>query len=85
MDLDPDAKTATENKIDAAPDSALLLGRAKPINLTKERRAEALILINAMKLRGNTTLVGIANELNKRGVPAPRGGLWTATQISRII
>ncbi|MBX9930175.1 MAG: recombinase family protein [Methylobacterium sp.] len=42
-------------------------------------------MISAMRARGTTTLVGLANELNKRGIPAPRGGQWTATQVSRLL
>jgi DNA invertase Pin-like site-specific DNA recombinase len=33
---------------------------------------------------GITSLAGIAIELTQRGIPAARGGLWTATQVGRI-
>ncbi|WP_156387615.1 recombinase family protein [Methylobacterium sp. Leaf399] len=59
--------------------------RAQQSSDINDRRAGVLNLIKAMKLRGNTSLVGIANELNKRGIPALRGGQWTATQVSRIL
>ncbi|MFC5553108.1 recombinase family protein [Methylobacterium iners] len=38
-----------------------------------------------MRRRGNTLLVGIADELNRRGIPAPRGGQWSATQVARVL
>lgn len=41
------------------------------------------IIIN-IKASGHTTLRAIADEMNKRGVPAPRGGAWSATQVRRI-
>lgn len=64
---------------------ALTVEPAKQIASASERRAEVLALIKTMKLRGNTTLTGIANELNRRGIPALRGGQWTATQVSRVL
>lgn len=48
------------------------------------RRAEYAPIIKRIRDSGVTTLVGIAEVLNARGVPTPRGvGAWTAKQVSR--
>jgi hypothetical protein len=33
---------------------------------------------------GISTVRGIADELNRRGIPAPRGGQWSHTQVFRL-
>lgn len=57
----------------------------------RSRRAAQLNRITDMapiiihiKASGHTTLRAIADEMNRRGVPAPRGGAWSATQVRRI-
>ncbi|MDP2259938.1 MAG: recombinase family protein [Caulobacter sp.] len=47
--------------------------------------SDRLEIVRAIQGRGITTLRGIAQELNSRFIPAPRGGLWSAGQIKRII
>jgi DNA invertase Pin-like site-specific DNA recombinase len=49
------------------------------------QRAEDLEpIISELRTRGITSLGGIAAALNGRGVPAARGGKWTATQVQRL-
>jgi DNA invertase Pin-like site-specific DNA recombinase len=51
---------------------------------SKDRASHILPIINHIKAAGVTTLRGIAAELGNRGVAAPRGGVWTATQVMRL-
>jgi DNA invertase Pin-like site-specific DNA recombinase len=48
-------------------------------------RADVLPMIQAIQAEGVTTLVGIAEALNGRGIPAPRGGSWSPVQVSRVL
>jgi len=40
--------------------------------------------IAAIRAAGVTTLAGIAQALNQRGIPTARGGEWTATAVRRV-
>lgn len=42
-------------------------------------------IIKDIRAAGATSLRDIADELNARGIPAPRGGTWGAVQVSRTI
>lgn len=41
--------------------------------------------IEAIRATGTTSLNGIATELNRRAVPSPRHGAWTATSVKRAL
>jgi DNA invertase Pin-like site-specific DNA recombinase len=59
---------------------------AKARSATSRRRAaDILPAIEAIRSEGATTLQGIAETLNARSIPAPRGGLWSAVQVSRVL
>jgi DNA invertase Pin-like site-specific DNA recombinase len=49
-----------------------------------KRAADVLPAILDIKTSG-ASLRGIAAELTARGIPAPRGGAWSAIQVSRIV
>jgi DNA invertase Pin-like site-specific DNA recombinase len=49
-----------------------------------ERRAGYAPIIAEIRASGITSFRGIAGALNDRGVKTPRGGEWTATQVSRV-
>ena len=51
----------------------------------RERRAEVLPIIKEIKKDGNHTYQEIANQLNKRGIPTARGGIWHATSVRNIM
>jgi hypothetical protein len=42
-------------------------------------------VIAEIRATGITTLRAIAAALNDRGVAAPRGGEWSATQVARVL
>lgn len=47
--------------------------------------ADRFELVRAIRAQGVVSLQGIARELNKRAIPAPRGGAWSAGQVRRIM
>jgi hypothetical protein len=51
-----------------------------------ERAAKLAPIIKSIQAKGVTSLNGIAEALNKRRVPTPRGrGRWYATQVRRLL
>jgi DNA invertase Pin-like site-specific DNA recombinase len=53
--------------------------------IARDRTADILPVIEALRAEGITTLWGIAETLNHRGIPAPRGGSWSPVQVSRVL
>ena len=51
----------------------------------RRRAADVLPVIESIKADGTVTLAGIAETLNGRGIPAPRGGSWSPVQVSRVL
>jgi DNA invertase Pin-like site-specific DNA recombinase len=56
----------------------------------KQKRAQLYRLrvqpvIAELQAQGCQTLSAIARGLNERGIPAPRGGEWKATQVTRML
>jgi DNA invertase Pin-like site-specific DNA recombinase len=47
--------------------------------------ADRMDVISTFRSQGVTSLQGLARALNERGVPAPRGGPWSAGQVRRIV
>jgi hypothetical protein len=47
-----------------------------------QRKDNILSVIKKIQAAGVTTLMGIAGALNARGFKAPRGGKWSAKQMS---
>jgi DNA invertase Pin-like site-specific DNA recombinase len=50
----------------------------------RQRAEDLKPIISELRAQGITSLGGIAASLNARGVPAARGGKWTATQVMRL-
>ena len=46
---------------------------------------DILPVIYSVRADGVITLAGIAETLNGRGIPAPRGGSWSPVQVSRVL
>ena len=53
--------------------------------VASERRAKVLKQVRSIKSSGNLSLRQIADELNRRAVTTPRGGLWSAAQVRRVM
>lgn len=62
-----------------------IAGRAVRTAKANERAADLAPVIAEVKQAGFTTLRAIASELNKRGVPASKGGTWSSAQVKRIL
>ena len=59
-------------------------GNAAKAAKADKRAADLLPLILPMKA-GGASLRQIADGLNRRGVPAPRGGDWSAVAVKRVL
>jgi hypothetical protein len=81
-------KLGTPANLDPANLSNQLGGRAKGnaamAARADKRAADLLPLILPMKA-GGASLRQIADGLNRCGVPAPRGGNWSAVAVKRIL
>jgi DNA invertase Pin-like site-specific DNA recombinase len=51
----------------------------------RRRASDVIPVIQAIQSGGVVTLAGIAEKLNDRGIPAPRGGNWSPVQVSRVL
>ena len=53
--------------------------------LQKQARNRALDTIQELQATGCESLRAIAAGLEERGIPAARGGKWSAVQVSRLL
>lgn len=60
-------------------------GRAIQHERAEKRAANVMPIIREIQSLGIDTLVGIADALNKRAVPAARGGSWYPASVGRVI
>ena len=51
----------------------------------KRRGSDLSPIIDEIRAGGITTLSGIADALNAKGVPTARGGRWQAVQVARVL
>jgi DNA invertase Pin-like site-specific DNA recombinase len=70
------------NKVGAQGRKAALLTRQES---AAKYRADVLPIIQEKQSQGLVTLRQIVDSLNADGTPAPRGGEWSPTQVSRIL
>jgi hypothetical protein len=60
-------------------------GTAAPVAKADAHALRVLPMIEAIRGKGVTTLLGIARELNGRGVLTARGGTWDATRVRNLL
>lgn len=64
-------------------------GNAEAVARIKEKAAQRAIdlqgIIEGIKLSGVTSVRGIAEELNRQGISAPRGNTWHPTAVARLL
>jgi DNA invertase Pin-like site-specific DNA recombinase len=58
---------------------------AKRHEHAQKRAADLLPIIEALRQQGALSLQDIADGLNKRNIPAARGGAWQPVQVSRVL
>jgi DNA invertase Pin-like site-specific DNA recombinase len=51
----------------------------------RNRAADLLPVIDAIKATGAASLRQIADGLNERGITTPRDGQWSAVQVARVL
>jgi DNA invertase Pin-like site-specific DNA recombinase len=79
------AKKAQGAKLGNPNIASISSGREKRTAIANERAANILPIINAIRESGITTLNGIANALNARGLKTARGNAWSATEVKRTL
>jgi DNA invertase Pin-like site-specific DNA recombinase len=60
-------------------------GRARRTEIATKRVVDLAPIIAEARASGASSLRQIAAELNERGIPAARGGAWSATQVARVL
>lgn len=60
-------------------------GRAVRTVQATARATDLAPVISELRAAGASTLVALAEGLNRHGIPASRGGAWSATQVKRVI
>ncbi|MCJ2065804.1 recombinase family protein [Methylobacterium sp. J-088] len=60
-------------------------GRARQAQRAEERGQDLTPVIAAVRAEGVVSLRQIAAALNVRGIPAARGGAWSAAQVRRVL
>ncbi len=61
------------------------IGRATMAERADRFAADVLPVIEDIRAGGITSLNGVAEELNRRGVSTPRGGRWAAMTVRRVV
>ena len=68
-----------------SPQRAGLVGAAAMVRQADLRAANTAPIIQEIRRAGITTMAGIAQALNARGVDSPRGRTWGASQVWRVL
>ncbi len=58
---------------------------AKRLALAREWGSDIAEVIADIRQQGIDSLNGIAQKLNRRGIPTRRGGTWQAVQVQRVM
>ena len=66
-------------------DEGRMQGRARRSAMAAERTADLRPIITDVRASGASSLRQIAAGLNRRGIPAARGGAWSAVQVRRVL
>jgi hypothetical protein len=61
------------------------IGNAANVARATQRLVDLEPVIRAIHSDGKTSPSQIAAELNKRRIPAARGGKWSVVQVSRVL
>lgn len=61
------------------------LGTAARVRKAKARAKQLEPVLDELRATGSTTLRRLADGLNERGIRAPRGGRWAASQVHAVL
>ena len=61
------------------------MGTAAKTARAKARASDLVLTLTFLQASGITSLGGLAQALNDRGIPAARGGTWSPMQVSRVL
>ena len=59
--------------------------RAVLVARANARAADMAPVVANIRAAGASSLASIAASLNSRGIPASRGGKWSAVQVARVL
>lgn len=80
------AKKARGDKMGSARiEEVAVVGRAALMANAAARAANVLPVVEMIRTSGITTLAGIAQVLNNRGIGTPRGGQWYASSVRNLL
>lgn len=65
-------------------DAGRVAGRARRSDIANGFRTDILPIMTNLRDK-SLTIKAVADELNRQGTQAPRGGGWSATQVSRVL
>jgi DNA invertase Pin-like site-specific DNA recombinase len=80
----PNGASAIRRAARAAGRAINASGVAGTIAAADRHMARVLPVVEAIRAGGTTTLLGIAAELNARGILTARGGQWHATTVRNL-
>lgn len=66
-------------------DEGRTMGTAKRAAKANARAADLLPVVQSLQASGYLSLRQIAAAMNERGIPAARGGEWSAAQVQRVL
>jgi Recombinase len=62
-----------------------LTARARQAGVRAVQARDSAPIVRELQAAGATSLRGIADELNSRGIWTPRGGQWLAGSVSQLL
>src|SRR4051812_24268957 len=78
-------KLGNDNLTDEARAKGRVAGQKVIRNRASARAAALQPIVEEIRASGRTSLRAIAAELDARGIPAPRGGMWSASAVMRLL
>jgi DNA invertase Pin-like site-specific DNA recombinase len=81
----PNGASAIRRAAEAAGRSVNATGIAGTISAANRHRDRVMPIVEAIRSEGTTTLLGIAAELNRRGILTARGGHWYARTVKNLL
>ena len=74
-----------DDKIAAYASEGAKASAEKRSAIASKRAADLIPAIRRIQAEGAVTLRDIAAKLNEEEIPTPRGGEWSAVQVSRVL